>query len=313
IRTITFDEYVDDERTQMEKVGVCVLSVTLLIRDDGYEDAYIEISGTMGSTNRCIENGISKDVRDLSHSFIIDLEDCQIMGLFTDEEREEIKSTNIKYDPELDEDVVACLNAFNKVMAQFLICQGAKYTVQKDFSTDIIIYIIHSLVLLYKRQPNALSIDHLENWYNINLWGPIVDKTFGDITGMDVVSIASSNRKNRKRKRKDRKALGRHSDAIIRKNTNGQTLEFGGRVMMLITLDNLAGYVMRLTKGDIFEIPEDVESFSLALELIGAVWIFKMVQNIPLDLKRVGLINRKAVVENQFPAIFTTPQDPQKL
>ncbi|CAG8837549.1 10497_t:CDS:2, partial [Gigaspora margarita] len=287
-------------------------------------------------------------------------------------------STNIKYDPELDEDVVACLNAFNKtnvrdireVMAQFSIRRGAEYTVQKDFSTDIIIYAIHSLVLLYERQPNALSIDHLENWYNVNLWGPIVDKTFGDITGVDVVSIASSDRKNRKRKRKDRKALGRRSDAIIRKNTNGQTLEFGGsevgrfynskmgskwlvesglklpkmlrdmfialcnrvkwradiiqkletvgyihggRVMMLMTLDNPAGYVMRLTKGDIFEIPEDVESFSLALELIGAVWMFKMVQNIPLDLKRVGLVNRKAVVENQFPATFTTPQDPQKL
>lgn len=53
----------------------------------------------------------------LSHSFIIDLEDCQIMGLFTDEEREEIKSKNIKYDPELDEDVVACLDAFNKVLS----------------------------------------------------------------------------------------------------------------------------------------------------------------------------------------------------
>lgn len=45
---------------------------------------------------------------------------------------------------------------------------------------------------------------------------------------------------------------------------------------MLMTLDNPAGYVMRLTKGDIFEIPEDVESFSLALELIGAVWMFKV-------------------------------------
>lgn len=41
-------------------------------------------------------------------------------------------------------------------------------------------------------------------------------------------SIASSDRKNRKRKRTNRKALGRRSDAIIRKNANGQTLEFGG-------------------------------------------------------------------------------------
>ncbi len=46
--------------------------------------------------------------------------------------------------------------------------------------------------------------------------------------------------------------------------------------MMLMSLDNPDGYVMRLTKGNIFEIPENVESFALALELISAVWMFKV-------------------------------------
>ena len=55
---------------------------------------------------------------------------------------------------------------------------------------------------------------------------------------------------------------------------------------MLMSLDNPAGYVMRLTKSDTFEIPEDVESFALALELISAVWMFKVrvFLNTPCDL-----------------------------
>uniref|UniRef100_U9SXF1 Uncharacterized protein n=1 Tax=Rhizophagus irregularis (strain DAOM 181602 / DAOM 197198 / MUCL 43194) TaxID=747089 RepID=U9SXF1_RHIID len=107
--------------------------------------------------------------------------------LFTTEEREDIKSKNIKCNPEPEEDVITCLNAFNKtnvhdireVMAQFSMRQGSEYTIQKDFSTDVIIYAIHSLVLLYERQPNALGIDHLENWYNINLWALLLTRLSG--------------------------------------------------------------------------------------------------------------------------------------
>ncbi|CAI2181429.1 10216_t:CDS:2, partial [Funneliformis geosporum] len=99
-------------------------------KQDGYEDTYIDISETTGAqlmdalrteyqemfenmneelkwrlkSRRCVEDVIYEFENYLSHSFIIDLEDCQIMGLFTDEEREEIKSKNIKYDLELNED-----------------------------------------------------------------------------------------------------------------------------------------------------------------------------------------------------------------
>ena len=47
--------------------------------------------------------------------------------------------------------------------------------------------------------------------------------------------------------------------------------------MMLMLLDNPDGYVMCLnTKSNIFEIPENVKLFALALELISAVWMFKV-------------------------------------
>ncbi|CAG8464060.1 21245_t:CDS:2 [Cetraspora pellucida] len=113
----------------------------------------------------------------------------------------------------------------------------------------------------------------------------------------------SYNRKNRKRKHTDRKAYGRRADAIIRKNTNGWILEFGGMLRdMFIGLcnnptigyihgNNPAGYIMRLTKSEFFEILEDIEYFALGLELIGAVFEnpkkIKLVQEILLDLKQL--------------------------
>ncbi|CAG8579004.1 568_t:CDS:10 [Paraglomus brasilianum] len=333
------------------------------------------------------EFGCSRQFEHLAHSFTIDLDDRQMKSLFKDEEWKEILETNVKDDPTLDDDLERCINAFAKTnladireaMSQFTTCRGAKYSVQQDFAVDAIVYAVHSLVLLYERQPNALGVEHHEQWYNVNLWGPVIDKAFGDINGIDIVrgescSFASSERKNRKRKRTHRKSLGRRGDAIIRKNSGGQVLEFGGseagrwytgkggskwlvetglklpktlrdmfaglcsrvkwrahiiqkletigyihggRVLMLMALDNPSGYVMRLTKSDVFEIPEDVASFALALELIAAVWMSKvqmrvqrtmnLVQEIPLDLKRVGMTNRKTAV-HQLPASLTTPE-----
>ncbi|RUS34619.1 hypothetical protein BC938DRAFT_479469 [Jimgerdemannia flammicorona] len=111
-------------------------------------------------------------------------------------------------------------------------------------------------------------------------------------------SISSSNRKNKSRKQDhtERKVIGRRGDAI-RKSTSGRALEFGaaevGRyyhgengtkwlaesglklpkmlrlVLMIMVLDNPAGYVTRITKIDLFEIPEDVE---IVLELIVSIF-----------------------------------------
>ncbi|CAG8705294.1 17961_t:CDS:2 [Cetraspora pellucida] len=232
----------------------------------------------------------------MSHSFIIDTDDQQLIELFTNDEKEEIRSTNVKDDPKLDNDVKDCLNTFNKTNINDIRKVIAQFSTrpEKSFIIDTIVYVIHSLVILYERQPNAFSVDHLENWYNLH---------YRQYRG-EFCSVASS---DRKRKRKDRKAYGRHADAIIRKNTNGQEwlIECGLKLPkmlrdMLIGLcsrvkwrshsvqkletigyvhaDNPTGYIMRLTKSDLFEIPEDIESFALALELIGAVWMSKVVR-----------------------------------
>ncbi|PKY56054.1 hypothetical protein RhiirA4_549052 [Rhizophagus irregularis] len=46
----------------------------------------------------------------------------------------------------------------------------------------------------------------------------------------------------------------------------------GGSVLMIVTLDLSAGYIQRLFKNDLYSIPEDIESFNKASELITAVW-----------------------------------------
>ena len=51
---------------------------------------------------------------------------------------------------------------------------------------------------------------------------------------------------------------------------------FAGLVLMIMTLDLPAGYINRLSKSELFSIPEDIGSFNKALELITAVWKSKV-------------------------------------
>ena len=46
---------------------------------------------------------------------------------------------------------------------------------------------------------------------------------------------------------------------------------------MIVTLDLPAGYVHRLSKSDLYSIPEDIESFNKVVELITAVWKSKVI------------------------------------
>ncbi|CAJ0843835.1 11733_t:CDS:2 [Entrophospora sp. SA101] len=80
-------------------------------------------------------------------------------------------------------------------------CLGALYNIKKDFEYDTIKYSIHSLIQQYERNPNPFYMENLENWYNVNIWGPIVDKCYNDIDYINVVrgescSIANSIQKN---------------------------------------------------------------------------------------------------------------------
>jgi len=36
-------------------------------------------------------------------------------------------------------------------------------------------------------ESGALNDDHQEQWFNVHIWGPIVDQCFADVTDMEVV------------------------------------------------------------------------------------------------------------------------------
>ncbi|CAG8662110.1 8669_t:CDS:2, partial [Diversispora eburnea] len=104
----------------------------------------------------------------------------------------------------------------------------------------------------------------------------------------------------------------------------------GGLVLMIMTLDLPAGYVTRINKSELYRIPEDIESFNDAIELITAVWKSKMrvvntmalLNNTEKDvivdrLRNVSTIkrnrnNRTNQIKKILPENQTTPEKAQK-
>src|SRR4051812_44429548 len=42
-------------------------------------------------------------------------------------------------------------------------------------------------------ETGSLKEDHHEQWYNLHLWGPIVDQCFADVTDMEAVRLVLKN------------------------------------------------------------------------------------------------------------------------
>lgn len=73
-------------------------------------------------------------------------------------------------------------------------------------------------------------------------------------------------------------SLCKSVDWDLEKMNNLETIGYihGGSVLMIITLDFPAGYIHRLSKSDLYSIPEDIESFNESIELITTVWKSKV-------------------------------------
>ncbi|CAG8621522.1 4564_t:CDS:2, partial [Diversispora eburnea] len=185
----------------------------------------------LSCTGRVVEDILYECMSDftsehLIHSFTIDIDDPIIQGIFFPRELQEIEETNVKEDPDLSSKLYENLAQIRKIMKEI---DHEEY----NFEADTLKYSVHSLVRQYERTPNTFSLDHYEAWYNVNVWGPIIDRTFDNIPNVDIArgesaSLASSDRKNRNRTMDTRKKMGRKGDAIIRKLSGGMKLEFGG-------------------------------------------------------------------------------------
>ncbi|RGB24223.1 hypothetical protein C1646_773383 [Rhizophagus diaphanus] len=308
--------------------------------EEKYNKMNDDLKWKLQCTGRVVEDVLYNSIKNftsehLVHSFTIDVNDPMLEEVFSPAELEEMDMTNTKEDPELSADLYSHLaRYYDKTSVKEIreLLKDADFS-GSSFEIETLTYSIYSLIRQYERNPNAFSLDHYEAWYNVNVWGPIIDRTYDDIAHIDVIrgessSLASSERRNNNRTLDTRKEMGRRGDAIIRKCSSGLKLEFGGSeagrhyegqnatkwlkesglklpkmmrdmfvglckhtnwdmgkmnkietigyihggsVLMIMSLDLPAGYITRITKSDLYHIPEEIGSFSEAIKLITAM------------------------------------------
>ncbi|CAO3588657.1 unnamed protein product [Absidia cylindrospora] len=180
--------------------------------------------------------GQSQEKESICHSFTIDLSDELIRNSFTDDEWNEILTTNVKQDIPLSEDVKSLLEALNKKPSLKEIRQviGEKlneYLVMdynEVFDKIQICYAALSLIMLYEMSPCHLMCPQLELWYECNVWTPLLDKLYGDIHGVICIRGEPANLSTKRRKASDgTNDKGVKNDLIIRDVGGGHLLEFG--------------------------------------------------------------------------------------
>ncbi|SAM00626.1 hypothetical protein [Absidia glauca] len=340
------------------------------------------------STGRYVEDiiykhGLKLEKESCLHSFILDTDDDQVHALFDDEEFEEVISKHCKEDPDLPRNVYELLQEFNQnnsnAIHAILKDSTRKY---EDYNTRSIFYAVDSLTMLFDATPNPLMSSQLEQWYQANIWTPLMDKMYGDVPGVACVlgeslSIASKERKRLERKRQISK-LGSRSDMVLRRIGNGIALEYGaaedgatydgafgrkrmyeaelklpktlkdmmmmmcndcdwdgsmmtkievvgychsGTVAEFLIMDNPSGYVCRLSRSRLYQVPHSYEEFPKLLHLLAASMRMKLrvkrcidTMNKPsLDLEATKMFTSKRKKSSCLADTLTTPPRPVKL
>ncbi|CAO3599497.1 unnamed protein product [Absidia cylindrospora] len=168
------------------------------------------------------------------HSFILATDDDGVRELFSDNDWEEILYTTSKNDPELPDNVEKILRDLDQTDATAIFDVPKDPTKRyEDYNTRTICYAAFSQVwwwtywflYLLEADPNPLKSIQLEQWYQANVWTPIIDKILGDIPGVICVLGESTSHASKERKRQE---TGRMMTRMgIRKVSNGVPLEYG--------------------------------------------------------------------------------------
>ncbi|RGB21888.1 hypothetical protein C1646_94310, partial [Rhizophagus diaphanus] len=124
---------------------------------------------------------------------------------------------------------VKSVKELRKIIYEPFILDGNEYNKDLHYDLDFINYAYRSMLFLWDREENPFDYSKLEGWYEMNVWGHLIDPTFHN-TNIDLVrgegmSCASSDRKNIIRTINDRKKIGRKGDGVFRLCKD--RLEFG--------------------------------------------------------------------------------------
>ncbi|CAG8597963.1 2546_t:CDS:2, partial [Paraglomus occultum] len=155
------------------------------------------------ASGKCVEDTLFKycrqqPVESLLHSWIIDLDDREADSLFTTEEWNEIQCA-VKILPEVDRTFADSMMRFSDVKTASDLRRVLKTTsfLNEDEPYDRVKHydaewgeIVMRKFLTYYEDPNkTLQKQHLESWYDINVWSLIIDHGLCDVIGMETVSF----------------------------------------------------------------------------------------------------------------------------
>ncbi|CAG8715188.1 7630_t:CDS:2, partial [Funneliformis mosseae] len=217
----------------------------LLIDLAKFEEAYSKLDPNcmwVLESGRKVKEVIYEFARNLPresclHSFIINDADADVKGLFSDVEWKEITGSEVKENLKIGLSLrdlmikytVKSIKELRKIIYEPFILDGSEYDKNLHHDLDFINYAYWSMLFLWDREENPFDSSKLEGWYEMNIWGHLIDLIFHDIN-IDLVrgecmSCASSDRKNIIRMINDRKKIGRKRDGVFKLCKD--RLEFG--------------------------------------------------------------------------------------
>ncbi|GBB93852.1 hypothetical protein RclHR1_02240024 [Rhizophagus clarus] len=177
------------------------------------------------SFGRCVEDTLFEHcerlpVESLLHSWVIDLDDREAESLFTTEEWNEIQRA-VKKLPETDRTFAGSMMRFSDVnttsdlrrvlKTTSFLNEDEPYDRLKHYDAEWAEIVMRKFLTYYEDPNEILQRQHLESWYDINVWSISKGST----------SVAVATRKNRKRvctrrKKPERRIMGYRMDGIFR-------------------------------------------------------------------------------------------------
>ncbi|KAF0406827.1 c2h2-type zinc finger transcription factor [Gigaspora margarita] len=163
------------------------------------------------------------------HSFIINDVDKDAKAIFSDEEWEEIFSTNVQKKPKVETLSLELIKKYTldnvkdlrKSLLQPFIQNEEEFNRELHYDLDYINYAYRGMLFLWEAENNFTSDQSkLEGWFQSDVWSRIIDPAFHNTTFEllrgESMSFASSDRKNDGRTAFDRKKIGKKGDGIFR-------------------------------------------------------------------------------------------------